>query len=67
LYRLTFRNVWRPHSSVFALILTTALWNVGFSPFSGAHRVYIAAACGVLLLLHTEDETSALNPWRTAP
>jgi len=35
----------------FLLILFTALYNWLMSPFSGAHRVYIAVACGVLLML----------------
>lgn len=38
------------------LILLLATWNLLFSPFSGAHRVYIAMACGLILLLKTERQ-----------
>ena len=56
LYRLTFRRTWQPHHPVFALMMLLSLWNLGFSPFSGAHRVYVAATCGVLLLFYAEGE-----------
>ncbi len=56
LYRLTFSKLWHGHYAIISLFLVSALWNVGFSPFSGAQRVYIAAACGVLLLLEVEGK-----------
>ena len=64
LYSLAFTRLWRRHYPIFGLVLVTALWNVFFSPFSGAHRVYIAAACGVLLLFYTEGDRPDFNPRR---
>jgi hypothetical protein len=45
---------WTRLAPMQVLILLLALWNLLFSPFSGAHRVYIAMACGLILLLKTE-------------
>lgn len=45
---------WRRLAPMQILILLLAFWNLLFSPFSGAHRVYIAMACGLILLLKTE-------------
>jgi hypothetical protein len=45
---------WRRLASAQLLILMLAIWNLFFSPFSGAHRVYIAMACGLILLLKDE-------------
>ena len=41
---------WRRGAPIQLLILLLAVWNLLFSPFSGAHRVHIAMACGVVLL-----------------
>lgn len=41
---------WDKLSPLRILVLLDALWNLLFSPFSGAHRVSIAMACGVILL-----------------
>lgn len=38
------------------LQLFLAFWNVWLSPYSGAHRVYIAAAVGVILMLRSDHE-----------
>jgi hypothetical protein len=46
---------WHPVAPITILILLLAWWNLLFSPFSGAHRVYIAMACGLVLLLRTQD------------
>jgi hypothetical protein len=40
------------------LLLLSALWNLLFSPFSGAHRIAIAMACGLILLLRAEAAPS---------
>jgi hypothetical protein len=49
--RITFVSAWHRLTPVAVLVLLSAFWNLLFSPFSGAHRVYIAVACGLLLLL----------------
>lgn len=51
LARLVFLQPWHRLAPLATLILLSALWNLLFSPFSGAHRVYIAVACGLVLLL----------------
>jgi hypothetical protein len=45
---------WHRFAPITILILLIAIWNLLFSPFSGAHRVYIAMACGLILLLTSE-------------
>ncbi len=45
---------WSPYSVVYLFLLLLALFNLLMSPFSGVHRVYIATACGLLLLLWNE-------------
>lgn len=45
---------WRRESPLVILVLLLAWWNLLFSPFSGAHRVYIAMACGLILMLMRE-------------
>ncbi|MGH7943757.1 MAG: O-antigen ligase family protein [Opitutaceae bacterium] len=44
---------WQRCAPITILILLLAVWNLLFSPFSGAHRVYIAMACGLILRLRT--------------
>jgi hypothetical protein len=51
IWRLTFRLEGGRFTGIYLLILFSALFNWFLSPFSGAHRVYIAVACGLLLLL----------------
>ncbi|HWA08595.1 MAG TPA: O-antigen ligase family protein [Opitutaceae bacterium] len=55
LARLVFVQPWHALAPVATLVLLSALWNLLFSPFSGAHRVYIAVACGLILLLPRFD------------
>jgi hypothetical protein len=45
---------WHRLAPMTILILLLAVWNLLFSPFSGAHRVHIATACGLILLLKTD-------------
>lgn len=54
-----FAQRWHRLAPLQTLLLLSALWNLLFSPFSGAHRVSIAMACGLVLLLRVEA-TSAL-------
>ncbi|HEY4989508.1 MAG TPA: hypothetical protein VII09_06865, partial [Opitutaceae bacterium] len=49
--RLIFMGEGGRYTGIYLLILISALFNWMLSPFSGAHRVYIAIACGLLLLL----------------
>ncbi|HTQ32099.1 MAG TPA: O-antigen ligase family protein [Opitutaceae bacterium] len=58
LYQTVFVRRWHRLAPLCILLLLSALWNLFFSPFSGAHRVYIAMACGLMLLLH-EDRLAA--------
>ncbi len=41
--------------------LLNATWNLFFSPFSGAHRIGIAAGCGLILLLWREAHSPAVT------
>lgn len=52
---LAFFRAWDRRTPLYTLLVLLALWNLCFSPFSGAQRVYIATACGLLLLLRRED------------
>jgi hypothetical protein len=51
-FDLCFNRPWERASPLFLLVLTSSLCNLFLSPFSGAHRVYIAAACGLIFMLH---------------
>lgn len=51
LYDLIFVGRWHRLAPTITMLLLVALWNLFFSPFSGAHRVYIAAACGLMLMM----------------
>ncbi len=51
LCRLVFSATCNRLSPLAILVLLSALWNLCFSPFSGAHRVYIAVACGLILMI----------------
>src|SRR6185295_3107638 len=54
-----FVQPWHRLALLQTLLLLSALWSLLFSPFSGAHRVAIAMACGLILLLRVEvDETA---------
>ena len=50
------------YSAIYSLILIGALWNLLMSPFSGGHRINIAVAIGVLLLLLQERAQLANAP-----
>lgn len=45
---------WRRDRAVRVLLLLFAAWHLVMSPFSGAHRVYIAMAVGLIVLVHAE-------------
>jgi hypothetical protein len=45
---------WRRERPVRVFMLLLALWHLAMSPFSGAHRVYIALAAGLVLLIQAE-------------
>ncbi len=47
-------GVWTRYSALYLFMLLLALFNLAMSPFSGVHRVYIATAAGLLLLLWNE-------------
>ncbi|MEO6741503.1 MAG: hypothetical protein ABIP20_14745 [Chthoniobacteraceae bacterium] len=44
---------------IFVFTLLNAVWNLLFSPFSGAHRIGIALGCGLILLLWREAGSRA--------
>jgi hypothetical protein len=50
-WRLQFERPWDGVTALYTLLIGVALWNLICSPFSGAHRVHIAAACGLILML----------------
>ena len=56
--RSLFVQPWRRLALLETLLLLSALWHLLFSPFSGAHRVAIAMACGLILLLQAEAEVA---------
>jgi hypothetical protein len=60
--RIVFVQPWHRLAPIATLVLLSALWNLLFSPFSGAHRMYIAAACGLILLLPQFDPEPAAVP-----
>ncbi len=49
--RLTLLLAGDRFTGIYLLILLSSLFNWFLSPFSGAHRVYIAVACALILLL----------------
>jgi len=51
-------QTWHRRALLEILVLLSALWNLLFSPFSGAHRVAIALACGLILLRQAEAEAA---------
>jgi hypothetical protein len=51
IYRLTFVAGGSRFTGIYLLLLLSSLFNWFLSPFSGAHRVYIAVACGLILYL----------------
>jgi hypothetical protein len=57
--KLTFTGDGGRYTGLYLLILISALFNWMLSPFSGAHRVYIAVACGLLVLLQRQRTVAA--------
>ncbi len=53
-------RAWEPLSALRHFVLTLGLFNVFLSPFSGAHRVGIALAAVLVVLVHRESDRSAL-------
>ncbi|MEJ1973908.1 MAG: hypothetical protein WDM96_16035 [Lacunisphaera sp.] len=47
-------QAWRRERPIRVFVLVLAGWNLAMSPFSGAHRVYIALAVGLVLLVLAE-------------
>ena len=52
-YYAAFR-AWSPYSALYLYLLLSAFFNLCMSPFSGVHRVYIATASALLLLIWNE-------------
>jgi hypothetical protein len=50
---LVLRSAWSFESATYLLLLLFGVTNLFFSPFSGAHRVYISMAAGLVLLVLT--------------
>jgi hypothetical protein len=65
LFQLGVVRGWHRGMAVRLLLLLLAAWNLLMSPFSGAHRVYIATAAGLLLLLQAESNPT--TPTEDAP
>jgi len=65
LYLTVFVDEWNRLTPLCTLLLLFALWNLFFSPFSGAHRVHIAMTCALMLLLRTKPLN--LVPGETEP
>jgi hypothetical protein len=53
--KLIFVDPWGRLTPFYILFLLNATWDLFFSPFSGEHRLRIAATCGlILVMLHQE-------------
>lgn len=50
---------WSPAAPLRLFILSLALFNVFLSPFSGAHRVHIALAAVLIVIIHRERDLAA--------
>lgn len=59
LHELAVVRAWQRDTGVRLFLLLLAAWNLAMSPFSGAHRIYIATAAGLVLLLQAERRTPA--------
>ena len=59
LWYCTIRRAPDAKTPIFIFFLLNATWNLLFSPFSGAHRIGIAAGCGLMLLLWREAHSPA--------
>jgi len=58
LWNLVMVQAWQRTQPVRVFLLLLAGWNLFMSPFSGAHRVYIALAVGVILLVQSDNANS---------
>ncbi|HVU24510.1 MAG TPA: O-antigen ligase family protein, partial [Opitutus sp.] len=59
LHRLVFTVRWRRSDPAAMFYLLSAAWNLVMSPFSGAHRVYIATSVGLILLVQSDASRAA--------
>ena len=59
---VVFVQPWNARTPLFLFTLTLALWHLAMSPFSGAHRVSIAMAAGLILLLWREAGAATGRP-----
>jgi len=55
LWRVALVESWRRATPVRLLVLLLAVWNLFLSPFSGAHRVNIALAVALMLVMQAEE------------
>jgi hypothetical protein len=55
LWNLVMVRTWRRDFSIRVFLLLLSGWHLFMSPFSGAHRVYIALAVGLILLVQAEE------------
>jgi len=62
LHELVLERRWRRDSGVRCLLLLFAVWHLFMSPFSGAHRVYIAMAVGLMLIVQAERTKQEVEP-----
>ncbi len=58
LWFIVFRRPWDRLAPLYTMSLLLAAWHLFLSPFSGAHRVYIAMATGLVLILVAESRAS---------
>lgn len=62
LRELVLERRWRRDSGVRCLLLLFAAWHLFMSPFSGAHRVYIAMTAGLMLIVQAERTKQEVEP-----
>ena len=61
--QIVFRASWHRSDPAALLYLLFAAWNLAMSPFSGAHRVYIALSVGLILLSRAEEPARSEVLW----
>lgn len=62
LFNQVITSDWRWSSPLRYFVLCNALFNVFMSPFSGSHRVLIAMAAGLVVLVHHESREARRAP-----
>jgi hypothetical protein len=67
LHRQVIVRAWTPLAALRHFTLTLALFHVFLSPFSGAHRVGIAIAAVLVVLIHRERDDEAPEPCAPSP